>query len=250
MNMIENAVFIISRLSSERVPKKNLIKLDGIPMLSRLHKRLKMAKSIDKIIVCTSTDVSDDPLEDYCNKNNILVGRGSLNNVMERICSVADKFNVKNIFEVLGDNPFIHYSLIDKAADIFRKNNYDYVANYSNDYRQVIKTNKFPVGVRVQVYSTKKAQEYGRKDITHLAHPCSFLYANPDFYKINLFGAVDEFSNISGCSDLNISVNYLQNVNFADHIFRKFGNNVEIPDILNEIKHNPDLIKLISQANG
>ena len=40
----------------------------------------------------------------------ILVGRGSLDNVMERICSVADQFNVKNIFEVLGDNPFVHSS--------------------------------------------------------------------------------------------------------------------------------------------
>ena len=55
---------------------------------------------------------------------------------------------------------------------------------------------------------------------------------------------------MSGYSDLNISVNYLQNVNFADHIFRKFGNDVKIQDILIEIKHNPNLMKLISQTNG
>ena len=102
MKEFDGAIFIIARLSSTRVPKKNLIELDGIPMIARLYERLKKAELTNQVIVCTSNDVSDDPLVDFCESNNILVGRGPLENVMERICNVADLFNVENIIEVLG----------------------------------------------------------------------------------------------------------------------------------------------------
>ena len=54
-----------------------------------------------------------------------------------------------------------------------------------------------------------------------------------------LFGAENEFSDLSGNEDLNISVNYPQNLKFAEYIFKKYGNNVLISDILREFKLNP-----------
>ena len=249
MYSVENAIFIIARLSSKRVPNKNILDINGIPMISRLHSRLMNSKLADKIIVCTSEDSSDDILEDYCNKNNILVGRGSLNNVMERICNVADFFNVKNIIEVLGDNPFVDANLIDFAIRLFNTGKYDYVANYSNDYDHILQSKKFPTGIRVQMYSKLSAKCYTKKDINLLSHPSSFLYANPNIFSIKLFGAENIFSNLSGNEDLNISVNYPQNLQFAEYIFKKFGNNVLISDILRELTLNPDLHKLITQED-
>jgi spore coat polysaccharide biosynthesis protein SpsF len=249
MKEFDGAIFVIARLSSKRVPKKNLIEIDGIPMIARLCERLKKSKLTNKIIVCTSNEATDDPLVDYCKATDILVGRGSLENVMERICEVADLFSVENIIEVLGDNPFVQSELVDAAVRLFQIGNYDYVANYSNDYLAPLKLEKFPTGVRVQVYSRAAAADYSRKDISFLSHPTSFLYANPDRYFVKLFGAEGEFTGMSGGSDLNISVNYLQNLEFARYIFEKFGNDVCVSDVLEEIKIHPKLLDLLSQKN-
>jgi spore coat polysaccharide biosynthesis protein SpsF (cytidylyltransferase family) len=249
MNSIENAIFIVARLSSKRVPNKNIIDIDGIPMISRLHSRLAKSKLANKIIICTSSDSTDDILEDYCTQNNMLVGRGSLNNVMERICDVADTFNVENIVEVLGDNPFIDSDIVDAAINLFNTKKFDYVANYSNDYNHNLLLNKFPTGIRVQMYSRTSAKRYINKELNFLSHPSSFLYANPNIFSIKLFGAEKEFVNLSGNENLNISVNYPQNLSFAEYIFKKFGNNVLISDILQELKLKPHLLKLISQKD-
>ena len=249
MNSIENAIFIVARLSSKRVPNKNILEIDGIPMISRLYSRLAKSRLADRIIICTSKDSSDDILEDYCTQNNMLVGRGSLNNVMERICDVADTFNVKNIVEVLGDNPFIDSEIVDAAISLFNGQKIDYVANYSNDYNHNLLSNKFPTGIRVQIYSLASAKCYINKEINFLSHPSSFLYANPKVFSLILFGAEKEFINLSGNEDLNISVNYPQNLRFAEYIFKKFGNNVLISDILKELKLKPRLLKLISQKD-
>jgi len=250
MAEIQNAIFIIARLNSTRVPNKNIADIDGMPMISRLCQRLEKSKLCNKIIVCTSNEKSDDLLEAYCKANNILVGRGSLDNVMERICSVADFFNVRNIIEVLGDNPFVDAELVDEAVSIFQTGEYDYVANASNDYVTDIEEDKFPTGIRVQIYSKVVAKEYLRNDIKLLSHPSSFLYVNPEIYSSKLFGAVQNFKELSGYSELNISVNYPHNLDFARKIFRKFGNDVSISQVLLEIAKNPSLRDLVSQKNG
>jgi len=249
MKKFDGAIFVIARLSSQRVPKKNLIELDGIPMIARLCERLKKSELTDQVIVCTSNEVTDDPLVNFCESNGILVGRGPLENVMERICIVADLFNVKNIIEVLGDNPFVDSDLVDEAIRIFQEGHYDYVANYSNDYSAKLRIKKFPIGVRVQVYSRAAAADYSRKDINSLSHPSSFLYSNPGRYSVKLFGAEGVFTGMACSSQLNISVNYPQNLEFARYIFQKFGNDVCVSDILKEIKTRSDLLDLVSQKN-
>ena len=249
MGSIENAIFVVARLSSRRVPNKNIIEIDGIPMISRLYSRLKKSKLADEIIICTSNEISDDVLEKYCLQNNMLVGRGSLDDVMKRICDVADSFNVQNIIEVLGDNPFIDSNIVDTAIKLFSSEKYDYVANYSNDYNHKLGSKKFPTGIRVQIYSRTSAKCYTNKGINFLSHPSSFLYANPDIFSVKLFGAEKEFSNLSDNEGLNISVNYPQNLRFAEYIFKKFGNDVSISDILSELKLQPQLQKLISQKD-
>jgi spore coat polysaccharide biosynthesis protein SpsF len=243
------AIFIIARLSSKRVPKKNLIEIDGMPMILRLYRRLQKSNLVNRIIICTSDDTTDDPLVQYCNANNMLVGRGSLSNIMERICEVANHFNVDHIIEILGDNPFVQHQLVDEAVRIFQSGNYDYVANYSNDYNDQLKLNKYPIGTRVQVYSKTSALDYLRKDLTFLSHPTSFLFANPDEYRVKLFGAEGEFNEMSGGDDFNISVNYPQNLKFAEYIFKKFSNDVSIPVILKEIKTHTHLLNLMSQKD-
>lgn len=241
------AGIIVARLSSTRIPAKNILPINGIPMIIRLIERLKSSSQLDQIIVCTSDDSTDDPLEKLCREQNILIGRGPLDNVMERICSVCESYDVKNIVEILGDNPFIESRIVDDAIQIYKSYKYDYVANYSNDYPFHKKIKKFPVGVRAQVYSLLKAKEHSRTDLLRQSHPSSFLYLNPEIYKIKLFGAEGEYADLAGYQKINLSINYPKNLEFAKYIFSKYCNSVSLSSILRELKLKPNLMNLIEQ---
>ena len=44
---------IPSRLNSKRLKEKPLLKIDGLPIIVHSFKRAKLAKKLDKVIVCT-----------------------------------------------------------------------------------------------------------------------------------------------------------------------------------------------------
>ena len=174
---------IVARLSSKRLPNKNILTFNELPMIVNLYERIKKSKSIDKIIICTSNESSDDPLEGIAKKNNMLIFRGSLENIMERIVSCAFKFNLTDIVEVLGDNPLIDYTLVDYVTNHYLDNELDYCTNISLDYKKQLtkKTYKcFPIGLRVQVYKTTIANHYTKfnNDSFVSSHPTSFIFEN------------------------------------------------------------------------
>ncbi|MGZ5994051.1 MAG: cytidylyltransferase domain-containing protein, partial [Caulobacteraceae bacterium] len=79
-----NLAILQARMSSSRLPGKVLAPVLGEPMIGRQIERLRRAKRIDKLMVATSTDPSDDLVAAYCSKLGVEVFRGSLNDVLER----------------------------------------------------------------------------------------------------------------------------------------------------------------------
>ena len=134
MTDLEYGALIIARLSSSRLPKKNIIKILDKPMIEHLYDRVSRSKNLSKIIICTSTHPTDDDLEKLCIKNNWDIYRGSLEDIMERQVKAAEKFNIKNIVEILGDNPLVHSEIIDDVIDIHANNKVDYVGNITKEY--------------------------------------------------------------------------------------------------------------------
>jgi len=77
--MDEKALVILqARMSSKRFPGKVLKDLNGEPMLVRQIDRIRRAKNVQKIVVATSIDVTDDSLYSLLKKQGIDVFRGEL----------------------------------------------------------------------------------------------------------------------------------------------------------------------------
>ena len=74
--------FITVRTSSTRLPNKCLLPLGDETVISHVVKRA-IASGIEPII-CTSTDASDDILEDIANQLGVRFYRGSLVNKLQR----------------------------------------------------------------------------------------------------------------------------------------------------------------------
>ena len=116
--MNAKAIAIIqARMSSSRLPGKVLMPLAGKPMIWHIYNRAEQCKYLDKVIVATSTDSTDDDLVDYCKLNNMNFHRGSLDDVLHRFLDILEKFEYPYFVRITGDCPLIDPSIIDLQLD-------------------------------------------------------------------------------------------------------------------------------------
>jgi spore coat polysaccharide biosynthesis protein SpsF len=94
-----------ARLSSLRLPGKVLKPVLGKPMLLHQIERLQHSKMIDKLVVATSVDGSDDAIEEMCKNNGVEIFRGSLDNVLGRFYQCAKQYNPDYVVRLTGDCP-------------------------------------------------------------------------------------------------------------------------------------------------
>ncbi len=112
-------IFLQARMSSSRLPGKVMKTLLGKPMLVNQIERLQGSNAA--IIVLTSTDPSDDVIEDVCRMNGYVYFRGDLDNVLERFvrCGIYFRLNDDDyIYRVTGDCPLINYEVVELTSKL------------------------------------------------------------------------------------------------------------------------------------
>lgn len=117
--------FITVRTSSTRLPNKCLLPLGDETVISHVVKRA-IAYGIEPII-CTSTDKSDDILEDISKDLGVKFFRGSLVNKLKRWLDCAEQFNINSFHTIDADDPFFDGSEMIESLDLLRSGNYDVV---------------------------------------------------------------------------------------------------------------------------
>ena len=137
---------IQARMSSKRLTGKVLKDLCGKPLLSWTICRIKKTEFIGKILIATSTEISDDPIEEFCFSENIPCHRGSLDNVSSRFKEAVLEENVDAFVRISGDSPLIDPMVIDRAVQLYNQSPCDLVTN--------IMVRTFPKGQSVEVLNT------------------------------------------------------------------------------------------------
>ena len=94
-----------ARVSSTRLPGKVLLPLMGAPMLARQIERLRRSAMIDQLSLATSTEVSDDPLEELAEQIGLPVFHGALDDVLDRFYQAALPYNPDHVVRLTGDCP-------------------------------------------------------------------------------------------------------------------------------------------------
>ena len=123
-------IIIQARTGSTRLPGKILLPLADMPMLWHVAMRCKKSKLADRVIVATSTDASDDPIEELCKQHGIDYFRGDLDDVLNRFKQCGDTFNLDTIVRITSDCPLIDPDIIDQSISMFNAHDdIDYVSN-------------------------------------------------------------------------------------------------------------------------
>jgi spore coat polysaccharide biosynthesis protein SpsF len=110
---------IQARMASSRLPSKVLLDIAGEPMLARVVERTRPARSIDQVLVATTTDPSDDPVQTFCEARGIPCFRGSQHDVLDRYYRAALQSHAEIVVRITADCPLIDPGLIDKTIDAF-----------------------------------------------------------------------------------------------------------------------------------
>lgn len=111
---------IQARIASTRLPNKVLLDIAGQPALAHVVERTRRATTIDEVVVATTTDPSDDPIERFCAQRKYLCYRGDQHDVLDRYYKAAQAYAAQVIVRITGDCPLIDPEVIDKTVNAFQ----------------------------------------------------------------------------------------------------------------------------------
>lgn len=169
---------IEARMKSSRLPGKNLRLILGKPMLERLVERLRLAKTLNGIVVATTTDPSDDAIEVLAGELGVGCFRGSMDDVLDRVLRAAQSVQADVIVEITGDCPFTDPGMVDQLVGRYLASSFDYVGNF--------RPSTYPVGFAVQVFPTRvlKEVESLTQDPADREHVSLYIYEHPERYRL------------------------------------------------------------------
>lgn len=173
------AAILQARMSSSRLPGKVMKPLAGAPMIARQIERLRRAASLERIVVATSEDASDDPLADYLAASGTDVFRGSLTDVLGRFVACAEHFGLDGaIVRLTADCPLADPDLVDACVALHQRQGADFT---SNDQHRT-----FPRGLDVEVFNREGLDAAGREasDPYDREHVTPFFYHNPERFRL------------------------------------------------------------------
>lgn len=116
---MKKVAIIQARMDSTRLPDKVMLDIAGYPMLVRVVERTRRAKTVDAVVVATSTDTSDDAIETLCRQKSYPYFRGSSHDLLDRYYQAAKQNDASVIIRITADCPVIDPDVIDTTVNAF-----------------------------------------------------------------------------------------------------------------------------------
>lgn len=178
-------VIIQARLKSSRFPRKVLQSIGSTPVLEVMLRRLRCLDFDAHIVIATTSDPSDDELEEFAAGLGVAVYRGSTWNVLDRYVGCADHYGFDWVFRLTADCPLVDGSLLNRLASVSKARNFDYLSNTLEP--------TYPDGLDVELFSSdalRRSVKFAVSpfDKEHVTHQ---LKQNNEFNKFSLLSAKD-----------------------------------------------------------
>lgn len=169
-------IIIQARMTSTRLPGKVMLECQGEPFLSHQLQRLSKMKNGCPLTIATTTNESDLPIVELCNKKQISFYRGSEVDVLDRYFQAAKIFNAQNIIRITSDCPLIDPAAVDLTISQFENGKYDYISN----------SKAFPNGMNAEIFSSSMLSEAHKNGLKAFEreHVTPYFYTRPEKYRI------------------------------------------------------------------
>ena len=224
-------------MSSTRLPGKVLRDLDGIPMIGYQLKRVLKSPLVNKVVVATSTDESDNPLVAYLDTISQDVVRGPLNDVLSRFLMVLDIYNPPYFVRITGDCPLVMPDLLDSMISEFESSSLDYLSNALNP--------SFPDGLDIEIVKTSALR---RLDLMQLSEPerehvTLGLYSRPTDFTLKNYNYPLDLSRERWTVDYPEDLEFIRRVVKHENALNQI---MSLEDVLKFLRDFPELRNKVS----
>jgi spore coat polysaccharide biosynthesis protein SpsF len=247
---------IQARMGSSRLPGKVLLDLGGQPMLNRVVERTKRAKTVEAVVVATTSEPVDDPVADYCNAHGHPVYRGSLHDVLDRYYHAARWSEAQTVVRITADCPLIDPAVVDRTVEAFLgadlphlqplnpglPGGYDFCANrlpppWGRTY---------PIGLDTEVCSFagletiwKEAQEPHQRE-----HVMPYFYDHQERFKILLVHHAKDLG------ALRLTVDTAEDLELLRRVYASFPGRDDFSwlEVVDFLEREPELLALNNQV--
>jgi spore coat polysaccharide biosynthesis protein SpsF len=161
-----------ARMSSSRLPGKVMKPLAGAPMIVRQIERLRRCETLDRLVVATSTETSDDPLAAELEARGIELFRGPLDDVLGRFVACVAALGIEgDVVRLTADCPLADPDVIDAGVRLRQALGVDYLSNG--------RVRTYPHGLDMEVFTAQALRAAGREATSAYdrEHVTPYLYA-------------------------------------------------------------------------
>lgn len=225
-----------ARMTSTRLPGKVMLPILGEPMLAWVIERLQKAKTLEEIVVATTTDPEDNVIEKECIKRGYKFFRGDREDVLDRYFQAAKQYQADVIVRVTSDCPLLDPGIVDACVTEFIRlqPDCDYLSN-------ALEIATFPLGLDVEVFhrsSLQKAHQLAEEK-SYREHVTAFIYHHPDQFRLI------DYRSTSDDSDLRWTVDTPEDYQLVQRIAERVGNKSFAWMVARDLcRTNPDWLEI------
>ena len=233
---MKTVAIVQGRMGSTRLPGKVLQDLAGEPMLARVVNRTCRAKTLQEVVIATTTNMVDDVIVKLCEARGWSWFRGSEEDVLDRYYRAAKKYQADFIVRITSDCPLIDPEVIDQVVQEFleRQPEVDYASN-------TWPRRTFPRGLDTEVMRMDVLERAWREDRNPAwrEHVTPYIYRNPDRFRIhNVVSPVDY-------SAMRWTVDTQEDLAFVRQIYDYFGHDrFSWREVLKVLEEHPEWVEI------
>ena len=166
---------IQARMSSKRLRGKVLMQLAGIPVLEHVVQRVSYCKTINQVVVATSSDISDDDIETWCINHKVECFRGNLDDVLDRFYQAAKHYQAEAIVRITADCPVIDPAIVDEVVEGYQVGSFEFYGL----------AGEFPDGLDCTVFSFSAIERAWNEAAlpSEREHVGPYIEKNPEIFK-------------------------------------------------------------------
>jgi len=220
--------------------------LQGKALFVRQAERVKASRLCGRVIIATTTDAGDDPIEEICGREGLDCFRGDALDLLDRHYRAALQYPAKAVIKIPSDCPLIDPVLIDKVIGFYldHADDYDFVSN--------LHPATWPDGNDVEIMTFSALERAWREAARPMEreHTTPFIWERPGEFRLGnvvMDGGVD-------CSmSHRFTIDYAEDYTFIRAVYDElypvnplFG----VGDILELLERRPEIYAINAAYAG